>query len=220
MEIESAEEAKEEPVAPKRQPRVVAEEPVFVPREQTPPRGLGTPIKQMIRSMSQMEIEDEDKMSMESSPGKFKDHFLARDNASGSDDSGSESEEKEDEMSEDEQEDPLLNRDIESIPLILQTKLNKNGTLKALTKEQKDFNAQLEDELAFVKNIIEKEDDETAVGFWESVDKHALQTKWRSIKLNRKPNGLPLDPWINELYYADAPELVEGPRRQKKETRF
>jgi hypothetical protein len=125
-------------------------------------------------------------------------------------------------MSEDEKEDPLLNRDIESIPLILQTTLNKNGTLKALTKEQKNFNAQLEGELAFVKNIMKKEDDETPVGFWDSVEKQALQTRWRSIKLNRKPNGLPLDPWINELYYADAPtpELVEGPRRQKKETRF
>jgi hypothetical protein len=119
-------------------------------------------------------------------------------------------------MSEDEKEDPLLNRDIESIPLILQTTLNKNGTLKALTKEQKNFNAQLEGELAFVKNIMKKEDDETPVGFWDSVEKQALQTRWRSIKLNRKPNGLPLDPWITEFYYADAPELVEGPLRQKK----
>jgi hypothetical protein len=50
MEIEE-EEAKEEPVAPKIRQPVVAVELVFVPREQTPPRGLGTPIKQMIRSM-------------------------------------------------------------------------------------------------------------------------------------------------------------------------
>jgi len=73
MEIESAEEAKEEPVAPKRRQPVVAKEPVFVPREQTPPRGLGAPIKQMIRRISQMEIEDEDKMSMEieNSSGKL-----------------------------------------------------------------------------------------------------------------------------------------------------
>jgi len=75
-------------------------------------------------------------------------------------------------MSEDEEEDPLLNREIESIPLIVQTEKWKNGNLKPLSREQRDFNAQLQDELAFVKNIIEQEDhatEEDPVHFWDSV---------------------------------------------------
>jgi hypothetical protein len=100
-----------------------------------------------------------------------------------------------------------LNRDIESLPLIVQTEKLKNGSLKPLSREQRDFNAQLEDELAFVYRIMEEENhatEENPVHFWDSVEKHALQNRWRSIKLNRKPNGMPLDPWDDAVYYPDA----------------
>jgi len=190
-------------VAFRRQPRIPSEESIFVPRVPTPPRGLGNPIRQMIRpdkeeqkngnhrfpalsnlasrtqvqpDLQQMEIEKEDEEACKLSSG-----------------SDEPKEEADVEMVEEAEESDPLENTIESPPIIVQTEKRKNGILKPLSREQKNFNAQLEDELAFIKEVMKKQVDEVSVNFLDVIDKDLIQTKWRSIKLNRKPNGLPHD---------------------------